>query len=123
MAQLERISGKSSLAEAIRYALRHWDGLGLFLDDGRVELDTNVVERSIRPIALGKKNSLFAGSDGGARYWAIAASLINTAKLNAVEPFAYLKDVLERVVTGRTKAHQLDDLLPWSWKATPTVNL
>ena len=62
-------------------------------------------------------------SDGGARHWAIAASLINTAKLNAVEPFAYLKDVLERVVTGRTKAHQLDDLLPWSWKATPTVNL
>jgi transposase len=121
-AQLERISGKSSLAEAIRYTLRHWDGLGVFLDDGRVELDTNVVERSIRPIALGKKNSLFAGSDGGARHWAIAASLINTAKLHAVEPFAYLKDILERIVTGRTKAHQLDDLLPWQWKATATVN-
>ena len=71
-AQLERVSGKSSLAEAIRYALRHMDGLSLFLDDGRVELDTNVVERSIRPIALGRKNSLFAGSDGGARHWAIA---------------------------------------------------
>jgi hypothetical protein len=122
LAQLERISGKSSLAEAIRYALRHWNGLGLFLDDGRVELDTNVVERSIRPIALGRKNSLFAGSDGGARHWAIAASLINTAKLHAVEPFAYLKDVLERIVTGRTKAHQLDELLPWQWKATSTVN-
>jgi transposase len=121
-AQLERISGKSSLAEAIRYALRHWDGLGLFLDDGRVELDTNTVERSIRPIVLGKKNSLFAGSDGGARHWAIAASLINTAKLHAVEPFAYLKDVLERVVTGRTKTHQLDNLLPWQWKATSIVN-
>ena len=121
-AQLERISGKSSLAEAIRYALRHMDGLGLFLDDGRVELDTNTVERSIRPIALGKKNSLGAGSDGGARHWAIAASLINTAKLHAVEPFAYLNDVLKRVVTGRTKAHQLDELLPWQWKATSTVN-
>jgi transposase len=121
-AQLERISGKSSLAEAIRYALRHWDGLGLFLDDGRVELDTNVVERATRPIALGKKNSLFAGSDGGAKHWAIVASLISTAKLNAVEPFAYLKDVLERLVAGRTKAHQLDELLPWQWKATSTVN-
>jgi transposase len=121
-AQLERISGKSSLAEAIRYALRHMDGLGLFLEDGRVELDTNTIERSIRPIALGRKNSLFAGSDGGARHWAIAASLINTAKLHAVEPFAYLKDVLERIVSGRTKSHQLDDLLPWQWKATSTVN-
>jgi transposase len=121
-AQLERVSGKSSLAEAIRYALRHWNGLSLFLDDGRVELDTNAVERSIRPIALGRKNSLFAGSDGGARHWAIVASLINTAKLHAVEPFAWLKDVLERVVSGRTKAHQLDDLLPWQWKANAPVN-
>ena len=61
-------------------------------------------------------------SDGGARHWAIAASLINTAKLHAVEPFAYLNDVLERVVTERTYAHQLDDLLPWQWKATSIVN-
>jgi transposase len=61
-------------------------------------------------------------SDGGARHWAIVASLINTAKLNAVEPFAYLKDVLERVVTGQTKAHQLDELLPWQWKANSPVN-
>ena len=75
-----------------------------------------------RVMVLGKKNSLFAGSDGGARHWAIAASLINTAKLHAVEPLAYLNDVLERVVTGRTKAHQLDELLPWQWKATSTVN-
>ena len=64
-AQLERVSGKSGLAEAIRYALRHWPGLVLCLDDGRLELDTNTVERAIRPIALGRKNSLFAGSDGG----------------------------------------------------------
>src|SRR3954462_8214402 len=62
-AQLERVSGKSGLAEAIRYALRHWQGLVLFLDDGRLELDTNVIERAIRPISLGRKNSLFAGSD------------------------------------------------------------
>jgi len=115
--QLARVSGKSGLAEAIRYALRHWPGLVLFLDDGRIELDTNVIERAIRPIALGRKNALFAGSDGGARHWAIVASLVATAKLNGVEPLAWLTDVLERMVSGRTKAHELARLLPWAWKA------
>src|SRR3954452_17293434 len=116
-AQLGRVSGKSGLAEAIRYALRHWAGLVLFLEDGRVELDTNSIERAIRPIALGRKNSLFAGSDGGACHWAIVASLVATAKLNGVEPLAWLTDVLERVVSGRTKAHELERLLPWAWQA------
>ena len=115
--QLGRVSGRSTLAEAIRYALRHWQGLVLFLDDGRLELDTNSIERAIRPIALGRKNSLFAGSDGGARHWAIVASLVATAKLNGVEPLAWLTDVLERMVSGRTKAHELERLLPWAWKA------
>src|SRR5215213_2160098 len=115
--QLARVSGKSGLAEAIRYALRHWQGLVLFLEDGRLELDTNTVERAIRPIALGRKNSLFAGSDGGAHHWAIVASLVATAKLNGVEPLAWLTDVLERMVSGRTKAHELERLLPWAWKA------
>src|SRR4051795_9390388 len=116
-AQLGRVSGKSGLAEAIRYALRHWPGLVLFLDDGRLELDTNTIEREIRPIALGRKNSLFAGSDGGAHHWAIVASLVETAKLNGVEPLAWLTDVLERMVSGRIKAHELERLLPWTWKA------
>src|SRR5215211_6168963 len=116
-AQLGRVSGKSGLAEAIRYALRHWQGLVLFLEDGRLELDTNTVERAIRPIALGRKNHLFAGSDGGARWWAIVASLVATAKLNGVEPLAWLTDVLERMVSGRTKAHELARLLPWAWQA------
>jgi transposase len=116
-AQLERVSGKSALAGAIRYALRHWPGLALFLDDGRVELDTNTVERALRPIALGRKNSLFAGSDGGARHWAMVASLVATARLNGVEPLAWLTDVLERMVSGRTKAHELEHLLPWTWQA------
>jgi hypothetical protein len=116
-AQLVRVSGKSGLAEAIRYALRHWDGLVLFLDDGRLELDTNTVERTMRGVALGRKNSLFAGSDGGACHWAIVASLVATAKLNGVEPQAWLTDVLERVVSGRTKAHELERLLPWNWQA------
>jgi len=116
-AQLERVSARSTLAEAIRYALRHWQGLVLFLDDGRLELDTNTVERTIRPIALGRRNALFAGNDGGARHWAIVASLVASAKLNGVEPLAWLTDVLERMVSGRTKAHELERLLPWTWKA------
>jgi transposase len=110
-----RVSGTSDLAEAMRYAIRHWAGLVLFLDDGRVELDTNVVERAIRPIALARKNALFAGSDGGARHWAVAMTLIATAKLNGVEPMAYLTDVLERIVAGQTRTHQLDTLLLWNW--------
>lgn len=83
-ASLETISQKTKLAEAIRYALSRWAGLTLFLDDGRIELDNNTVERSIRPLALNRKNSLFAGSDGGAEHWAVLASLIETAKLNGL---------------------------------------
>src|SRR4051794_18533058 len=99
----------------MRYAIRHWPGLVVFLDDGRVEMDTNVVERAIRPSVLTRKNALFAGSDGGARHWAVAMTLIQTAKLNGVEPMGWLTDVLERVVSGRTKAHELHTLLPWEW--------
>jgi transposase len=85
-ARLETISRKTKLAEAIRYALSRWAGLSRFLDDGRIEIDNNTVERSIRPLALTRKNSLFAGSDGGGEHWAILASLIETAKLNDVDP-------------------------------------
>jgi transposase len=113
-----RVSAAAGLGEAIRYALRHWAGLLVFLDDGRVEMDTNTVERAIRPITLNRKNALFAGNDGGARHWAIALTLIQTAKLNGVDPMAYLTDVLERIVSGRTKAHELQTLLPWNWKAS-----
>jgi transposase len=114
--QLERISGRSTLAQAIRYALNHWSGLILYLDDGRLELDTNTVERAMRPVALGRKNALFAGADSGARHWAIVATLIQSAKLNGVEPLAWLTDVLEQIVAGRTKRHELGSLLPWNWK-------
>jgi transposase len=113
-AQLHRVLPRGGLAEAIRYALVRWEDLCRFLDDGRVELDTNTVERAIRPIALGRKNHLFAGSDGGADRWAIVCSLITTAKLNDREPYAYLKDVLERMTNGHP-ASRLDDLLPWNW--------
>jgi transposase len=121
-ARLAEVSGKSKLAEAIRYMLSHWGGLTVFLADGRVEVDNNTVERTIRHIALGKKNALFAGSDGGAEHWAIFASLINSAKLNDLDPQTYLTDVLERMVCGRTKITQLHELLPWVWKAARAEN-
>jgi transposase len=114
--QVPRLLGGSDLAKAMRYALRHWSGLVAFLDDGRIEMDTNVVERAIRPVTLNRKNALFAGSDGGARHWAIAMTLIATAKLNGIEPMAWLTDVLERVVSGRTRSHELETLLPWNWR-------
>lgn len=114
--QLHRVPGRSGLAEAIRYALARWEALCRFLDDGRIELDTNTVERAIRPITLGRKNHLFAGSDGGADRWAVIATILTTAKLNDVEPYAYLKDVLERMAGGHPMA-SIDELLPWNWKA------
>ncbi|MGI4793734.1 MAG: IS66 family transposase, partial [Janthinobacterium lividum] len=110
--QLSRLPGRSRLAEAIRYALGRWSALTRFLDDGRIDLDTNPVERAIRPIALGRKNSLFAGSEGGANRWAIVASLVETARLNGVEPFAWLRDSLTLLITGHP-ASRLDELLPW----------
>ena len=110
-AKLGLISQKTKLAEAIRYALSRWDGLTRFVDDGRIEIDSNTVERSIRPIALNRKNALFAGSDGGGEHWAVIASLIETCKLNDVDPQAYLADVLTRIVNGHPQS-QIDDLLP-----------
>jgi len=115
-AQLMRVPQRGKLAEAIRYALARWAGLTRFLDDGRIELDTNPVERAIGPIALGRKNHLFAGSDRGARRWATVASLIETARLNKVEPTHYIADVLQRMVDGHP-ANRLGELLPWNWKA------
>jgi transposase len=119
--QLQLISGRSTLAQAIRYALNHWDGLILYLDDGRLEMDTNTVERAMRPVALGRKNALFAGADSGGRHWATVATLIQTAKLNHVDPLAWLTDVLERIVAGATKHNQLHTLLPWNWKTAKTA--
>ncbi|WP_370146000.1 IS66 family transposase [Bradyrhizobium elkanii] len=116
-ARLLEVSKKSGLGKAIRYTLNHWEGLTRFIDDGRIEIDNNTVERTIKPIGLGKKNHLFAGSEGGAETWAILASLINSAKLQDIDPRHYLTDVLERIVSGRTKINQLHTLLPWTWKA------
>lgn len=115
-AKLAAVSQKGNIAEAIRYALTRWEGLCRFIEDGRVEIDSNVVERTIRPLALNRKNALFAGSDGGGEHWAILASLIETCKLNDVDPEAYLADVFARLVVGHSINH-LDELLPWNWAA------
>ena len=109
------ISQKIKLADAIRYALSRWQGLTRFIDDGRIELDNNTVERSIRGIKLSRKNALFAGSDGGAEHWAIIASLVETCKINDVDPLAYLTDVLTRIVNGHPN-RDIDQLLPWSYR-------
>src|SRR5438876_1005904 len=116
-AKLATVSGKSTIAEAIRYALSRWDGLTRFLDDGRIEIDSNVVERAIRPIALGRKNHLFAGSDGGGAHWAVIASLIETCKMNDVDPEAYLRDVLTNIV-ARHPMSRIDELLPFAYAQT-----
>jgi transposase len=113
-AQLARVPRRARIAESIRYALKLWSGLGLFLDDGRIEIDTNVVERAIRPIALNRKNALFAGSDQDGVHWGVIASLIETCKLNAVDPQAYLADVLSRLV-NRHPASRIDQLMPWAY--------
>jgi len=112
--KLGLISQKTKLAEAIRYALSHWKGLTRFLDDGRIEIDSNVVERAIRPIALNRKNALFAGSDGGGEHWAIIASLIETCKLGGIDPQTYLADIITRIVNGHPNS-RIDELLPWAY--------
>jgi transposase len=117
--QLARVSGRSPLAQAIRYGLSHWAGLILFLNDGRIEIDSNTVERSIRPIALNRKNALFAGGDEGGANWAIIASLIETCKLNRVNPHAWLSDTLTKLV-NRWPMARIDDLMPWAYPKVPS---
>ncbi|MGY4306937.1 hypothetical protein ACVIJ6_004180 [Bradyrhizobium sp. USDA 4369] len=112
--QLTHVSGKAKIAEHIRYTWNHWDGLTRFLGEGRIELDTNIVERSIHPLVLNRKNALFAGHDQGAENWACIASLIETCKLCGVEPQAYLTNLLSRLV-NLWPALRLDELMPWVW--------
>ncbi|BDA82921.1 transposase (plasmid) [Aureimonas sp. SA4125] len=118
--KLALISQKTKLAEAIRYTLSRWEGLCLFTGDGRVEIDNNTVERSIRPLALTRKNALFAGSDGGAGHWAVIASLIETCKLNGVDPQAYMTAVITLIVKGHPNSG-IDDLMPWQFRPTDAL--
>ena len=117
-AQLQTISGKSGLAAAIRYARWRWDALTRYLDDGQLEISNNAAENQIRPVALGRKNWLFAGSDAGGERAATFYTIIRTAKLNNIEPEAYLRDLLTRI--GGHPINRLDELLPWNI-ATPAT--
>ena len=114
-----RLSKKSEMGKALAYVLARWDGLTRFAEDGRGEMDTNPVENAIRPLALGRKNALFAGHDEGGRTWARLASLIGTCRLNDVEPFAYLTATLEAIARGHPAA-DIDALMPWAFSATST---
>ncbi|KAB2657540.1 IS66 family transposase [Brucella tritici] len=114
-----KLSRSSPVAEAIDYMLKRWDGFTSFLDDGRICLTNNAAERALRGFALGRKSWLFAGSDRGADRAAFMATLIMTAKLNDIDPQAWLADVLARIAD--TPMTKLEQLLPWNW-TPPTVN-
>ena len=115
-AQLARVPAKSATAQAIRYALSRWTALRRYLDDGRIEIDNNAAERAIRPVALGRKNWLFAGSDQGGERAAGILSLVETAKLNGLDPERYLRDVLTRIADH--PINRIGELLPWNIAAT-----
>jgi transposase len=110
-ATLAQVSKKSDLAEAIRYALTRWIALTRFVDDGRIEIDNNAAERALRCVALGRKNFLFAGSDAGGERAAAIYSLISTAKLNRIDPEAYLRYVISHI--NEQPITRVDELLPW----------
>jgi transposase len=115
---LARISGKSSLAQAIRYALPRWQALIRFTTDGRLEMSNNAAERAIRPLVLGRKNYLFAGSDTGGQRAAVVYTIIETAKMNGLDPEAYLADIIARIADH--PASRIDELLPWNWQLNQT---
>ena len=112
-ARNRQVSAKAKLGEAIRYALTRWDGLSRFLDDGRVDLDSNTVERSIRPLALNRKNALFAGSDEGGDNWAVIATLIENCKISGINPHAWLSETLTKLANGH-QANSVGELMPWT---------
>lgn len=110
--------GKSDVTKALRYALKRWASFTLLLDDGRVAIDNNPAERAIRPIAVGRKKFLFAGSDAGGETLADAMTIIETAKLHSLKPQAYHADILGRI--NHHKINALGELLPWNWRPADT---
>jgi hypothetical protein len=117
-AHLDLIPGKSDLAGAIRYARSRWHALTRYLDDGRLEISNNAAENQIRPLALGRKNWLFAGSDSGGVRAAAFYTLMRTAMVNNIEPEAWLTDVIARI--GAHPINRLAELLPWNWSPPAT---
>jgi len=111
-AVLSRISGKSSLAQALRYSLSRWESLTRYTTDGRLDICNNAAERAMRPVAIGRKNWLFAGNDGGGERAATMYTLIETAKMNGINPEAYLRAVIGCIADHPMK--QIDQLLPWN---------
>lgn len=110
-AESQRVSRKSGIADAIQYALNHWMALIIYAKDGRIEIDNNTAERALRGVALGRKNYLFSGSDTGGECAAAMYSLIGSAKLNGLDPEAYLSRVLAKIADH--PIHRIDELLPW----------
>lgn len=120
---LRRLSPKSAMARALTYGRKRWTALTRFLDDGTAEIDNNIAERAIRSIAIGRKNWLFAGSVAGGERAAAIYSVTETAKLNGIEPQAYIADVIERIASG-WPASRWDELMPWNWTAgQPPVSM
>ena len=115
--QRSRVSPRSRLGEKLTYIANQWDGLLVFLHDGRVEIDSNLVENRIRPLKLTTKNALFAGHDEGAHAWARIATLIETCKMNGVEPYAWLKSTLEKIAAGHPQS-RIAELLPWNFQSS-----
>lgn len=113
---LEEIGGKTTLARAIRYTTSRWDALSRYTTDGRLEMSNNAAERAIRPLALGRKNYLFVGSDSGGVRAAAMYTLVQTARLNGLDPEAYLRDVFARIADH--PINRIEALLPWNWKPT-----
>jgi transposase len=114
-AQHQRVSRKSEIGKALAYALNHWAALTRFLEDGRICMSNNAAERALRGIAVGRRNWTFAGSDRGGERAAAIYTLIETAKLNGIDPQAWLADVLARLPDHPAK--RITDLLPWNWLA------
>jgi len=114
--QAARVSRKSEIGDAMAYMLRREEGFRLFLEDGRVDIDSNLVENAIRSPAMNRRNALFAGHDEGGRNWARFASLIGTCKMNGVEPYAYLRDLFIRLANGHLDK-DIDALMPWAYMA------
>ena len=109
-----KLSAKSTLAVAIAYALKRWPALTRYLDDGRLEIDNLIAERALRGVAIGRRNWLFAGSRAGGERAAAIYSIIESCKLNGVEPFAYITDVMQKIAE-RWPNNRIDELMPWTW--------